>query len=104
MSDESHRHGTFQEEACPTCGRFVSDANAFTDIADRSNEDSQVLRFCSEAHADQFHARKQRLAASGNFDELVQSVRMLPKGQRPTDSFILDVIDKHLRAKFGDRA
>lgn len=43
-------------------------------------------------------------AASGNFDELVQSVRMLPKGQRPTDSFILDVIDKHLRAKFGDRA
>jgi hypothetical protein len=50
--------GEFDDERCPVCGKFVSDGDAYYDREKREDEDSRLLRFCSDGHAEAFHADK----------------------------------------------
>lgn len=47
---------------CPYCGRFIEhDADEFYDRYNREDESSYVACFCSEDHADEYHARNKAL-------------------------------------------
>jgi hypothetical protein len=57
MKTKTRHYGDYSEERCPWCGKFVADADAFSDRLKRSDENSPIHRFCNEAHADMFANR-----------------------------------------------
>jgi hypothetical protein len=64
MKTKTRKYGQFAEERCPYCARFVpADADGYYDRENREDECSPVLIFCSEEHAEKFHARKDISAA-----------------------------------------
>lgn len=58
--EKTHKHNL----RCPFCGRFVGDdPDGYYDREDRDDEMGEVVCFCSQDHADKFHANKNALMA-----------------------------------------
>lgn len=50
------RWGTYQDEACQNCGKFVHRNDGYFGLKNPDDECSPVLRFCNEACYDKFTA------------------------------------------------